>query len=225
MDALKKAQCLSLAYLHWIYVSWRKPEVAGVPCRPESAQGTRGLDVSSEPVSACQALRGSEKNQEQLEPINSWAIWRCVGMSGNYFIHTNGRTNQDDFSQRSGRKESCWPYLPNISHWPLSILPATDLIRPPPHFSWIPAPPMGRSLSSSMLPRTPLSAPEEPSNLYNMCISLDPRPLPRHGLGCLLPALGINRNHSSSGQYIPHPAPPLPTPHLALCVPNPFKLF
>lgn len=79
------------------------------------SSGNQGLGVSSEPISACQALRGSGTNQEQPEPIDGWAIWRYVGMSGNYFIHTNGRTNQDDFSQRSRRRESCWPYLPNIS--------------------------------------------------------------------------------------------------------------
>lgn len=101
-----------------------------------------------------------------------------------------------------------------------------DLIRPPPHLSGIPAPPMGRSLSSSMLPTTPLSAPEEPSTLYNMCISPDPRPLPRH-MGS--PSCPRHKSELlivwSSGRYIPHPTPPLPTPHLALYAPNPFKLF
>lgn len=126
------------------------------------------------------------------------------------------RTNQDDFSQRSLRR-----VLLTLPPKHLSISPTSSGHRCTPpgflHHSWaIPFPPACSPQPRSLLQRSPA--------LFITCASHQIAD-PSQGTWGLLSALGINPNHSSSGWYIPHPTPPLPTPHLALYATNPSKLF
>lgn len=107
----------------------------GFPWRPESAEGARGLSTCSWTLYSMSHFKRSRTNQKQTLPTASWFGWRCVEMSGNYVTPTSGRTNHNDYSQKSLREDPCWFHIPNISALH-QYIPRTST-RSTPLLSWI----------------------------------------------------------------------------------------